>query len=459
MSRSVSIYVCQSCGAQTRQFFGRCNNCGEWNSIIEEKINKKSDKSIYTKIKSPKNKSPYRSELISQTQKQIIERISSGFEELDRVLGGGLVPGSLVLVGGDPGIGKSTLILQSANAMAHKRSVLYVAAEESAEQVKLRWNRIEESESNLHLLAETDLELVIKELDYLKPSVAVIDSIQALHDQSLSSSPGSVAQVRECSAALQQIAKRENICLLIIGHVTKDGMLAGPKVLEHLVDAVLTFEGDRFASHRLLRGVKNRFGATCELGVFEMQTDGLSEVPNPSELFLSKTSSPGISTIVTCEGTRPLAIDIQALLNQTSYASPRRTTTGIEINRLHQILAVLEKHMNLTLSRYDCYLAVAGGLEVQEPAADLGIAAAIVSSFKNIELEEGIIFIGEIGLAGQLRLVRQMQQRISEAVRLGYKKLIIPNGINTSEFESNKNIEILKAANINQALIYALNNI
>ena len=459
MSRSVSIYVCQSCGAQTRQFFGRCNNCGEWNSIIEEKINKKSDKSIYTKIKSPKNKSPYRSELISQTQKQIIERISSGFEELDRVLGGGLVPGSLVLVGGDPGIGKSTLILQSANAMAHKRSVLYVAAEESAEQVKLRWNRIEESESNLHLLAETDLELVIKELDYLKPSVAVIDSIQALHDQSLSSSPGSVAQVRECSAALQQIAKRENICLLIIGHVTKDGMLAGPKVLEHLVDAVLTFEGDRFASHRLLRGVKNRFGATCELGVFEMQTDGLSEVPNPSELFLSKTSSPGISTIVTCEGTRPLAIDIQALLNQTSYASPRRTTTGVEINRLHQILAVLEKHMNLTLSRYDCYLAVAGGLEVQEPGADLGIAAAIVSSFKNIELEEGIIFIGEIGLAGQLRLVRQMQQRISEAVRLGYKKLIIPNGINTSEFESNKNIEILKASNINQALIYALNNI
>jgi len=293
----------------------------------------------------------------------------------------------------------------------------------------------------------------------LKPEVAIIDSIQALHDQNLSSSPGSVAQVRECSAALQQIAKRENICLLIIGHVTKDGMLAGPKVLEHLVDAVLTFEGDRFASHRLLRGVKNRFGATCELGVFEMQTDGLSEVPNPSELFLSKTSSPGISTIVTCEGTRPLAIDIQALLNQTSYASPRRTTTGVEINRLHQILAVLEKHMNLTLSRYDCYLAVAGGLEVQEPGADLGIAAAIVSSFKNIELAEGIIFIGEIGLAGQLRLVRQMQQRISEAVRLGYKKLIIPNGINTSEFESNKNIEILKASNINQALIYALNNI
>ena len=262
MSRSVSIYVCQSCGAQTRQFFGRCNNCGEWNSIIEEKINQKSDKSIYTKINSPKEKSPYRSELISQTKNQLIERISSGYKELDRVLGGGLVPGSLVLIGGDPGIGKSTLILQSATEMAHHRSVLYVAAEESAQQVKLRWNRIEDAESNLHLLAETDLEMVIKELDHLKPEVAVIDSIQALHDQNLSSSPGSVAQVRECSAALQQIAKRQNISLLIIGHVTKDGMLAGPKVLEHLVDAVLTFEGDRFASHRLLRGVKNRFGAT-----------------------------------------------------------------------------------------------------------------------------------------------------------------------------------------------------
>ncbi len=459
MSRSVSIYVCQSCGAQTRQFFGRCNNCGEWNSIIEEKINQKSDKSIYTKINSPKEKSPYRSELISRTKDQIIDRIPSGYDELDRVLGGGLVPGSLVLIGGDPGIGKSTLILQSATKIAHERSVLYVAAEESAQQVKLRWNRIENSESNLHLLAETDLELVIKELDYLKPEVAVIDSIQALHDQNLSSSPGSVAQVRECSAALQQIAKRQNISLLIIGHVTKDGMLAGPKVLEHLVDAVLTFEGDRFASHRLLRGIKNRFGATCELGVFEMQADGLSEVSNPSELFLSKTSAPGISTIVTCEGTRPLAIDIQALLNPTSYASPRRTATGVEINRLHQILAVLEKNMNLSLSRYDCYLAVAGGLEVEEPGADLGIAAAIVSSHKDIELAEGVVFIGEIGLAGQLRLVRQMQQRINEVIRLGYKTLIIPEGIDTSEFEANQKFKILKASNINQALIYALNNI
>jgi len=458
VSRSISIYVCQTCGAQTRQYFGRCNSCGEWNSIVEEKVNRKSDKSVYTKIQSFSDLSSHRSELISRTKNKNIKRIPSGYKELDRVLGGGLVPGSLVLVGGDPGIGKSTLILQSATAMAHERSVLYISAEESAEQVKLRWNRIDNSDSQLHLLAETDLDLIIQELSSLKPSVAVIDSIQALHDQNLSSAPGSVSQVRECSSALQQIAKRENISLFIIGHVTKDGTLAGPKVLEHLVDTVITFEGDRFASHRLLRSVKNRFGATSELGVFEMQADGLSEVSNPSELFLSKTSAPGISTIITCEGTRPLAIDLQALLNPTSYSSPRRTATGVEINRLHQILAVLEKHMNLSISRYDCYLAVAGGLEVEEPGADLGIAAAIVSSFKNINLEEGIVFIGEIGLAGQLRMVRQMSQRINEVIRLGFKKLIIPEGININEFDVNSTLKIVKACNINQALNYALNN-
>ena len=458
MSRSISIYVCQTCGAQTRQYFGRCNSCGEWNSIVEEKVNRKSDKSVYTKIQSFSDLSSHRSELISRTKNKNIKRIPSGYKELDRVLGGGLVPGSLILVGGDPGIGKSTLILQSATAMAHERSVLYISAEESAEQVKLRWNRIDNSDSQLHLLAETDLDLIIQELSSLKPSVAVIDSIQALHDQNLSSAPGSVSQVRECSSALQQIAKRENISLFIIGHVTKDGTLAGPKVLEHLVDTVITFEGDRFASHRLLRSVKNRFGATSELGVFEMQADGLSEVSNPSELFLSKTSAPGISTIITCEGTRPLAIDLQALLNPTSYSSPRRTATGVEINRLHQILAVLEKHMNLSISRYDCYLAVAGGLEVEEPGADLGIAAAIVSSFKNINLEEGIVFIGEIGLAGQLRMVRQMSQRINEVIRLGFKKLIIPEGININEFDVNSTLKIVKACNINQALNYALNN-
>ena len=336
---------------------------------------------------------------------QPLQRLSSGYGELDRVLGGGLVPGSLVLVGGDPGIGKSTLLLQSASAIASDRSVLYVSAEESAQQVKLRWQRLTADPSDLQLLAETDLELVLEELEALQPDVAIIDSIQALHDGDLSSAPGSVAQVRECAAALQRVAKRQNTALLLVGHVTKEGVLAGPKVLEHLVDAVLTFEGDRFASHRLLRAVKNRFGATHELGVFEMRGQGLAEVGNPSELFLSGDRASGVATIVACEGTRPLVVDLQALVSTTSYSSPRRTATGIAVNRLHQILAVLEKHMGLPLSRFDCYLAVAGGLDVEEPAADLGVAAAVVASYRDLTLPAGTVLLGELGLGGQLRPV------------------------------------------------------
>ena len=454
MSRSVSIFICQSCGAETRQFFGRCRSCGEWNSIVEEKVTSQTNNSRKKRSKSLEKPSAYRSELIAIEKSQKIERIKTGYKEFDRVLGGGLVPGSLVLIGGDPGIGKSTLVLQSATAIAIQRSVLYVAGEESAEQVRLRWNRIQGSQSQLHLLSDTDLEIILEELIALKPEIAIIDSIQALQDTNLSSAPGSVSQVRECASALQRLAKKNNVALVLIGHVTKDGMLAGPKVLEHLVDAVLTFEGDRYASHRLLRGVKNRFGPTNELGVFEMQGDGLSEVANPNELFLSNESAPGVATIIACEGSRPLAIDLQALINPTTYPSPRRTATGVESNRLHQILAVIEKHMNLALSRYDCYLAVAGGLDVEEPGADLGIAAAIISSFKNVELPKGIIFIGEIGLGGQLRLAKQMQQRIQEAIRLGFKKAIIPEGMKDINFKSK--LEILEASNIDTALKIAL---
>ncbi|MED5469841.1 MAG: DNA repair protein RadA, partial [Cyanobacteriota bacterium] len=359
---------------------------------------------------------------------QPVRRLASGYDELDRVLGGGLVPGSMVLVGGDPGIGKSTLLLQSATAMALQHSVLYVSAEESAQQVKLRWLRLEGVASDLQLLAETDLELVLQELEALRPAVAIIDSVQALHDGSLSSAPGSVAQVRECAAALQRLAKRQDTALILVGHVTKEGMLAGPKVLEHLVDAVLTFEGDRFASHRLLRAVKNRFGATHELGVFEMQGKGLAEVGNPSELFLKGESASGVATIVAFEGTRSLVVDLQALVGVTSYASPRRTATGLGTNRLHQILAVLEKHMGLPLSRYDCYLAVAGGLEVEEPAADLGVAAAVVSSYRDLMLPKGTVLLGELGLGGQLRPVGQLGQRLKEAVRLGFHRAVVPQG-------------------------------
>ena len=387
---------------------------------------------------------------------QPLERIGSGYQELDRVLGGGLVPGSLVLVGGDPGIGKSTLLLQSASAIASHRSVLYVSAEESAQQVKLRWQRLPAEESDLRLLAETDLELVLEELEALRPDVAVIDSIQALHDADLSSAPGSVAQVRECAASLQRLAKRQNTALLLVGHVTKEGVLAGPKVLEHLVDAVLTFEGDRFASHRLLRAVKNRFGATHELGVFEMLGQGLAEVGNPSELFLSGERASGVATIVACEGTRPLVVDLQALVSTTSYASPRRTATGIAVNRLHQILAVLEKHMDLPLSRFDCYLAVAGGLDVEEPAADLGVAAAVVASFRDLTLPAGTVLLGELGLGGQLRPVGQLELRLQEAVRLGFRRAVVPRASGLGPVMSQLELELLEAGSITEALVLGL---
>ena len=386
-----------------------------------------------------------------------LQRLETGTGEFDRVLGGGLVPGSLVLVGGDPGIGKSTLLLQSASAMARQSSVLYVSAEESAQQVKLRWQRLSGAgASDLQLLAETDLELVLEELEALRPDVAIIDSIQALHDANLASAPGSVGQVRECAAALQRLAKRQTTAMLLVGHVTKEGMLAGPKVLEHLVDAVLTFEGDRFASHRLLRAVKNRFGATHELGLFEMQAQGLAEVGNPSELFLSDARASGVATIVACEGTRSLVVDLQALVNVTSYASPRRTATGIGTNRLHQILAVLEKHMGLPLSRFDCYLAVAGGLEVEEPAADLGVAAAVVASFRDLTLPAGTVLIGELGLGGQLRPVGQLELRLQEAARLGFRRAVVPRGSGLGALASGLDLALLEADGVTEALVLAL---
>ena len=386
-----------------------------------------------------------------------LQRLETGSGEFDRVLGGGLVPGSLVLVGGDPGIGKSTLLLQSASAMARQSSVLYVSAEESAQQVKLRWQRLSGAgASDLQLLAETDLELVLEELEALRPDVAIIDSIQALHDANLASAPGSVGQVRECAAALQRLAKRQTTAMMLVGHVTKEGMLAGPKVLEHLVDAVLTFEGDRFASHRLLRAVKNRFGATHELGLFEMQAQGLAEVGNPSELFLSDARASGVATIVACEGTRSLVVDLQALVNVTSYASPRRTATAIGTNRLHQILAVLEKHMGLPLSRFDCYLAVAGGLEVEEPAADLGVAAAVVASFRDLTLPAGTVLIGELGLGGQLRPVGQLELRLQEAARLGFRRAVVPRGSGLGALASGLDLALLEADGVTEALVLAL---
>jgi DNA repair protein RadA/Sms len=486
LARPTSTYVCQACGARSRQFFGRCSACGQWNTLVEQREPAADGRRRRPAAGEPEAAAPgrpRRSEPIEAVGDRPLQRLPSGYGELDRVLGGGLVPGSLVLVGGDPGIGKSTLLLQCARAMAASSSVLYVSAEESAQQVTLRWRRLreqaegcggppeappqpahplEEAERSappaapgLRLLAETDLELVLEELEALRPAVAIIDSIQALHDGALASAPGSVSQVRECAAVLQRLAKRQHTALLLVGHVTKEGLLAGPKVLEHLVDAVLTFEGDRFASHRLLRAVKNRFGATHELGVFEMGGGGLAEVTNPSALFLG-AEGPGTGTIVACEGTRPLVVELQALVSPTSYASPRRSTTGLAANRLHQILAVLEKHLALPLSRFDCYLAVAGGLEVEEPAADLGVAAAVVASYRDLTLPAGTVLVGELGLGGQLRPVGQLELRLQEAARLGFRRAVVPRGSGLGAVAGRLGLQLLEAATVAEALVLAL---
>ena len=481
MARSVSIYICQSCGAQSRQFFGRCAACGSWNSLVEQAQPAGRDGRA-DRLRPPTESGgdppgPKRSTPIQDQSTPPLARLDTGFSELDRVLGGGLVPGALVLLGGDPGIGKSTLLLQVAQAMAGHCSALYVSAEESAQQVRLRWRRLvspsllEEpspsadrlshapsaSGGGLQLLAETDLDRVLEELEALRPAVAVVDSIQALHDPNLSSAPGTVAQVRECAAALQRLAKRHGVALVLVGHVTKEGVLAGPKVLEHLVDAVLTFEGDRFASHRLLRAAKNRFGATYELGVFEMRDGGLAQVTNPSELFLGGGEpSSGTATIVAFEGTRPLVVELQALVSTTSYASPRRTATGIGTNRLHQILAVIEKHLGLPLSRFDCYLAVAGGLQVDEPAGDLGVAAAVVASYRDLTLPPGTVLIGELGLGGQLRPVGQLEQRLQEASRLGFTRAIVPRGAGLGMTEAALGLQLLESSSLAEAIVGAL---
>jgi DNA repair protein RadA/Sms len=413
------------------------------------------------------------------------ERWASGFGELDRVLGGGIVPGSLVLIGGDPGIGKSTLLLQTANLMSKHYRVLYVCGEESGKQVKLRASRlgvegtkgeIEESDegegeidataepkkqmtvadgANLYVQAETDLEEILRELESLKPHVAVIDSIQTVYFPALTSAAGSVSQVRECTAALMKVAKREDITLLIVGHVTKEGAIAGPKVLEHLVDTVLYFEGDRFASHRLLRSTKNRFGATHEVGVFEMVDRGLREVDNPSELFLGDRNgmAPGTSIVVACEGTRPIVVELQALVSPTSYPSPRRAGTGIDHNRLTQILAVLEKRVGIPLSKLDAYVASAGGLNVSEPAVDLGIAIAIVASFRDRVVAPFTVLIGEVGLGGQVRQVSQLELRLRESAKLGFKRAIVPKG---HQSFPDLGMEIIPVGRVIDAIVAAL---
>jgi len=497
MPKSKSLYICNACGAESPQWFGRCPSCNAWDSLEEEVVANSPNllnrggwqSNNHTHQQSGSKTAQPRSSLkFSEISDGVQLRFASGYGELDRVLGGGIVPGSLVLIGGDPGIGKSTLLLQVANQLAHVHRILYVSAEESGQQVKLRASRLgvgeepgeevvedttngsskkrnkgdkenkkdkeDKEEPSLFVLPETDLEEILRELESLKPQVAVIDSIQTLYFASLTSAPGSVAQVRECTSALMQVAKRENITLLIVGHVTKEGAIAGPRVLEHLVDTVLYFEGDRFASHRLLRSVKNRFGATHEIGIFEMVDKGLQEVLNPSELFLGNRdeAGPGTATVVACEGTRPILVELQALVAPASYGSPRRSTTGIDYSRLQQILAVLEKRVGIPLSKLDAYVATAGGLGVEEPAADLGIAVAVVASFRDRVVHPRTVMIGEVGLGGQVRLVSQMELRLKEAAKLGFQRAIIPKGQTLPDV----GLEIVPVARVLDAIIAAL---
>jgi DNA repair protein RadA/Sms len=490
MSKSKTIYICSECGAESPQWMGRCSSCGAYATLEEEMLVSNSSNTARSGWQSntrhnntsTKTAQPRVSLKFSEIHDRAQARFDSGFGELDRVLGGGIVPGSLVLIGGDPGIGKSTLLLQVANQLSIRLPrILYVSAEESGQQVKLRASRLgvgesseeeinnngngstpklasdveRESYSNLYVLPETDLEEILRELESLKPQVAIIDSIQTLHFASLASAPGSVAQVRECTSALMQVAKREDISLFIVGHVTKEGAIAGPRVLEHLVDTVLYFEGDRYATHRLLRSVKNRFGATHEIGIFQMVDKGLEEVANPSELFLGNRDelAPGTATVVACEGTRPILVELQALVSPTSYTSPRRSTTGVDYSRLQQILAVLEKRVGIPLSKLDAYVASAGGLGVNEPAADLGIAIAVVASFRDRVVDPRTVLIGEVGLGGQVRLVAQMELRLKEAAKLGFKRAIVPKG---QSFSDDIGIEIIPVAKVIDAIIAAI---
>jgi DNA repair protein RadA/Sms len=460
-----SIYVCSECGGEASQWFGKCPSCGTFNTLVEQLASPKVSPSSRYSAHENRGAAPAQApqSLASRTFTQIDDspeqRWSSGYMELDRVLGGGLVPGSLVLIGGDPGIGKSTLLLQTASQLALRQRVLYVCGEESGKQIKLRAARLgiatNSPEANLYILAETNLDDILTEINVLRPQTAIIDSIQTVYLPTLTSAAGSVAQVRECTAALMQVAKRQDTSMFLVGHVTKEGAIAGPKVLEHLVDTVLYFEGDRYAVHRLLRSVKNRFGATHEIGVFEMVDRGLIEVSNPSQLFLGNPNdqASGSAIVVACEGTRPLVVELQALVSPTSYPAPRRAATGMDYNRLVQILAVLEKRVGIPLSKLDAYLAVAGGLTVNEPAVDLGMAMAIVASFRDLAISPHTVAIGEVGLGGQIRPVSQLELRLREAAKLGFRRAIVPKSQAVPQIPG---LDLVPVAKLLDAIVAAL---
>lgn len=455
MAKRKSVFVCQSCGYEAPKWLGKCPGCMAWNTLVEELEAPKAKHTSLGVDNKDQNTTPVP---LSEIKMHREQRLDTRIAELNRVLGGGLVPGSFILVGGDPGIGKSTLILQAAYQFAAQgKKILYVSGEESVQQIQLRANRLKINSEHLHLLAEVDLERIHHFVMEMKPTLLVIDSIQTMIHPDVSSAPGSVGQVRESTAYLLRIAKTLGIATVLVGHVTKQGEIAGPRILEHMVDTVLYFEGDQHHSYRLLRSVKNRFGSTHEMGIFEMKEHGLVEVANPSEMFLSERPQgvAGSTIVATMEGTRPLLIEIQALLSPTIFPTPRRTTTGFDYNRIAMIMAVLEKRVGLLLQNQDAYVNVVGGVRISEPTTDLGVAVSIASSFRDRAVSPHDVMIGEIGLTGEVRGVPRIEQRINEAKKMGFRRAIIPIK-NMHGWEHPEGIEIIGVETVVEALQEAL---
>lgn len=446
-------FFCQECGYESIKWLGRCPDCGKWNTFVEEVL-------PAFPVQIPTFASYDKPRSIKDIELKKDFRISTNIEEFDRVLGGGLVAGSVILIGGDPGIGKSTLLLQISNNLSKtgKGLVLYVSGEESSSQTKLRAERLGLTSEKLYVLSETNLDVILEHAGKLNPSAIVIDSIQTMFQARLSSSPGSITQVRECTAQLMYLAKSKGIIVFVVGHITKEGNLAGPKVLEHIVDTVLYFEGDEHHLYRILHTTKNRFGSTNEIGVFEMRSNGLIQVGNPSKAFLSERplSSPGSVVVATQEGDRPILVEIQALVTGSNFGMPQRRTTGVDYNRVSLLMAVLEKRAGLQIGGCDAFVNVAGGIKIDEPAADLGIIVAIASSFKDVPVRENVVVTGEVGLSGEVRAVNQIERRAREAEKMGFKKCIVPNG-NLKELQGLKGIEIVGVKTIQEATENCLN--
>lgn len=457
MAKTQSRYVCQNCGRQSPRYMGRCPSCGEFNTMVEEVIQvAKAGTRTADRVRTPMQST--KAQRINEISMEEMRRHYVPIGEFNRVLGGGLVPGSITLIGGDPGIGKTTLLTQTCAAMANAVGrVLYVSGEESTRQIKLRADRLGLEAEDLFLLTETNLADILEQVNEVDPSVVVIDSIQTIYTDESESSPGSVSQVRECASRLQMLAKTTGVSVFLIGHVTKEGNIAGPRVLEHIVDTVLYLEGDPFQAYRLLRSVKNRFGATSEIGVFEMSGLGMVEVPNPSEAFLAERvlNAPGSAVAITMEGTRPLLVEIQALTSPTSFGNPRRTPNGVDGNRMLMITAVLTKRFGLKLHEQDLFINVIGGMKIDEPASDLSMAMAIASSYYDKPVPPDLAFVGEIGLSGELRAVSQLPARLHEAAKMGFTRIMVPKG-KRKIIDAPEGIKLLEVRNVGEALAIAL---